>query len=382
MGMPSVSRPASAPAASGRGAPPKTSATRRLAAARLSRGAFDTTFGVLALVVALGIPLVAQGYVLVVLTLVLVYSVALLSLVVLTGYVGQISLCQASFMGLGAFLIAALMGHYHFSFWAAAPISIAVVALVGVAVGIPALRLRGLTLAIVTLSLALLADNFLFTDVSWLNNDGNFWEVTRPTIFGQTLAPTSPLLYWLVLFGTVLGILVVLRLRRGRTGKSWYALRDAEIAAATSGVPVVTMKLLGFAVAAALAALAGALYVLSVSTVNADRFSFVTSIQLLAIVVIAGIRSLPGAVLGAIFYIVFPQVLLSFPSLVPLTSLLLGLGLIVQVITAPQGLGGLLDQSEARFFRRLLRTEQPNTPTSGPTPGGVSGTKEDDHATL
>lgn len=360
---------------------------RRLAAARLGRSGLDLTLGCVVLLIAICLPLIIQGYVLVVLTLCLVYTVALLSLVVLTGYVGQVSLCQASFMGLGAFLVGALMGHYGWSFWAAAPVAIAIVALVGVGVGIPALRLRGLTLAIVTLSLALLADNFLFADVDWLNNSGDGWQITRPQIFGATLTPTSSSLYWLVLVGAVLAMVVVFRLRRGRTGKSWYAMRDAEIAAQTSGVPIVTMKLLGFGIAAALAALAGAMYALAVANVSADRFNFVTSIQLLAIVVIAGLRSLPGAVLGALFYIVFPQILLQFPSLVPLTSLILGVGLIVQVIVAPQGLGGLLDDAESRLFRRITGAGGRGHSSGPPAPvslaaGAAGSTKEDDHATL
>ncbi|HET9110082.1 MAG TPA: hypothetical protein VFN78_04575, partial [Ktedonobacterales bacterium] len=127
------------------------------------------------------------AYQLTVLTLALVYAVALASLVVLTGYVGQVSLCQASFMGLGAFLCAALMGHYHLSYWIAAPVTVVIVFVAGVVVGLPALRLRGLTLAIVTLSLALLADNFLFQGIGWLTNDGNHWLINRPSIFGVSL---------------------------------------------------------------------------------------------------------------------------------------------------------------------------------------------------
>lgn len=327
--------------------------SRSLAAARLSRVALDNglALGILALAVVLSGTL--RGYPLLVLTLCLVYTVALVSIVVLTGYVGQVSLCQASFMGLGGFLAAALMGHYGWSYWVAAPVACALVFLAGVAVGLPALRLRGLTLAIVTLSLALLADYFLFADVGWLNNNSQGWRIARPSFFGISLDNDATWLYRVILIATALAIFAVLRLRRGRTGKSWYAMRDAEIAAATSGVPVVTMKLLGFGVAAALAALAGVLYILAEGSITADRFNFVASIQLLAIAVIAGIRSLPGAVLGALFYIVVPQFLLNFPALVPLTSLILGVGLIAQVITAPQGLGGVLDGAETRLFQRL-----------------------------
>jgi len=321
--------------------------------AQLTRGALDNGVALAVLVVAFLASTMLQPYPLLILTLALVYAVALFSIVVLTGYVGQVSLCQASFMGLGGFLIGALMGHYGWSYWVAAPVAVAVVFLAGVLVGLPALRLRGLTLAIVTLSLALLADNFLFANVTWLNNNSQGWTIQRPSFLGISLESDGAWLYRVILIVAVVAVIAVLRLRRGRTGKSWYAMRDAEIAAATSGVPVVAMKLLAFGIAASLAALAGALYILAEGSVTADRFNFVASIQLLAIAVIAGTRSLPGAVLGGIFYIVFPQILLNFPALVPLTSLILGAGLILQMITAPQGIGGLLEAAETRLFRRL-----------------------------
>ena len=299
---------------------------------------------------ALALPGVLGPYQLTVLTVALVYAVALISLVVLTGYVGQVSLCQASFMGLGAFLCAALMGHAHLSYWVAAPITVVVVFIVGVLAGLPALRLRGLTLAIVTLSLALLADNFLFQGVGWLTNDGNHWLVTRPSLFGVSLNDPAAL-FRTLLIALLFVLFAVVRLREGRTGKSWYAMRDAEIAASTSGVSIVTMKLLGFGVAAAIAAIAGVLYALAIGSVSPEPFNFVASIQLLAIAVIAGVRSLPGAIAGALFFIILPQFLLQFPALVPLTSLILGVGLIAQMLFAPQGIGGMLDDLQRRLLR-------------------------------
>jgi branched-chain amino acid transport system permease protein len=296
------------------------------------------------------LPGMLGSYQLTVLTLSMVYTVAIISLVVLTGYVGQVSLCQASFMGLGAFLCAALISHYHMSYWVAAPITIAVVFVAGVLAGLPALRLRGLTLAIVTLSLALLSDHFLFQGIPWLNNDGNHWLITRPVIFGASLDDSS-VLFRVMLVVLLVVLLAVVRLRQGRTGKSWYAMRDAEIAASTSGVSIVTMKLLGFGVAAAIAATAGVMYAATVGSVSPEPFNFVISIQLLAVAVIAGIRSLPGAIVGALFFTALPQFLLQFPTLASLTSLILGAGLILQMLFAPQGLGGMLEDAQRRFFR-------------------------------
>ncbi|HEX8034854.1 MAG TPA: branched-chain amino acid ABC transporter permease [Ktedonobacterales bacterium] len=333
-----------------------------------------------ALLLGLLLPQMLGTYQLTVLTLALVYVVALASLVVLTGYVGQVSLCQASFMGLGAFLCGALMGHFALSFWVAAPLCIAIVFIAGVATGLPALRLRGLTLAIVTLSLALLADNFLFQGVGWLTNNGNHWRIARPVLFGVSLDDPGAL-FRVVLIVVLVTLLAVVRLREGRTGKSWYAMRDAEIAAATSGVPIVSMKLLGFGIAAALAATAGVLYALAVGSVSPEPFTFVTSIQLLAIAVIAGIRSLPGAIVGALFFIILPQFLLQFPALVPLTSLILGAGLILQMLFAPQGMGGMLDDLQKRLsrqFKGLAASPDDSSESRAPT----RGKKGDRHASM
>src|SRR5579884_3156215 len=216
---------------------PGRGAGKRLAAARLSRGALDLVIALVVLAGAALVPLFAPTFLIPPLELVLVYVIALASLVVLVGYCGQISLCQVSFMGLGAFLTAAFMGHYGWSFWVAAPAACLVVFGAGVAVGLPALRLRGLTLAIVTLSLALVADNFLFTDIGWLNNDTYGWRLTPPQLFGFKLTDQD-VRFRVFLAVTALVLLAVTRLRVGRTGKSWYAMRDAEIAAATSGVPI------------------------------------------------------------------------------------------------------------------------------------------------
>lgn len=313
---------------------------------------------------ALLVPGFLGPYQLTVLSLSLVFAVAICSMVVLTGFVGQVSLCQASFMGLGAFLCAALMKHFSMEYWIAAPIAIVVVFFAGVLVGLPALRLRGLTLAIVTLSLALLADHFIFQGIGWLNNDGNNWIITRPSVAGVSLDHPDAL-FRALLIALLVILLAVVRLRDGRTGKCWYAMRDAEIAASTSGVPIVKMKLLGFGIAAAIAAAAGVLYALALGSVSPQPFNFVASIQLLAITVIAGIRSLPGAIAGALFYIVLPQFLLQFPALVPLTSLILGVGLILQMLFAPQGIGGILEDFQRRLFHR----------SSGFTPAG--GGKEE-----
>ncbi len=365
----------------GRPQSPPLGSGRALAAARLTRGALDNGILIGVVVLAALAPAALQQYQLVVLMSILIYSIALFSLVVLTGYIGQISLCQASFMGLGAYLTAAIMGHYHASYWVAAPIAVIVVFLIGVGVGLPALRLKGLTLAIVTLSLALLADYFLFTDVGWLNNNTLGWNLTAPRLFGTPLNNSatdhSVWLYRLILAAAVLSLVVVRRLRNGRTGKSWFAMRDAEIAASTSGVPVVRMKLLAFGIAAALAAVAGALYALEQGSVSAAPFSFAYSIQLLAIAGIAGVRSLPGSILGAAVYIALPQFLLQFPALAPLTPLLLGAGLIVQVIGAPQGIGGLIDAAETRLFRLLTGARGVAEPQAASGRGGRPGTTSD-----
>ncbi|MCW2681939.1 MAG: hypothetical protein JWM62_3340 [Frankiales bacterium] len=228
-----------------------------------------------------------------------VWALAVLSLVLLVGVVGQVSVCQAVFMGIGAYGTGIAASH-GVPFLLAILVGAAMAAATAALVGLPAIRLEPLELAIATLSLAFTADRFLY---NWtpLNGGDTSRPVPRPGFAEQSgaeIASGDRAYAWLVLGIFILAAFAVASLRRGRTGAALTALRSSEPATAAMGFSVVSVKLRGFAASGFLAGLAGALYAGLVGNASGAPFDFTRSITLLAYTVIVGVGSVPGAVLG------------------------------------------------------------------------------------
>ncbi len=279
------------PVASGSGSPAPT--TRRLLDRRVALGTG-------ALVAAAAVPLVVSGPRLHDVTAGAVYALIALTLVVLSGWAGQISLAQFSFAGVGAFTAAHLAGSGGRHFLLAALVGMALAVPLGLVVGFLSLRLSGLFLALVTMAFALLMDNLVFnrSDVS-----GGLTGVTvpRPEILGLSLAGRVGF-YELVVavLGTVgLGALLLFR---GPVGRRLQILRDSPLAASTLGVNLTTTKLVTFVVCGAVAALGGSLYGALQQSVTPQDFSFAASLELLLLVVLGGRSLVSGAVLAGAAY--------------------------------------------------------------------------------
>lgn len=226
------------------------------------------------------------------------WGMAVLSLVLLVGVVGQVSVCQAVFMGVGAFGTG--IAAQHLPFLLAMLVGAGMAAAVAVLVGLPAIRLEPLELAIATLSLAFTADRFLYNWAPLVSPDNNR-PVPRPQfaeLDGADIADGQRAYAWLVLGLFVVAAFAVASLRRGRTGAALTALRSSEPATAAMGFSVVSVKLRGFAASGFLAGLAGALYAGLIGNASGAPFDFTRSITLLAYTVIVGVGSVPGAVLG------------------------------------------------------------------------------------
>ena len=226
------------------------------------------------------------------------WGMAVLSLVLLVGVVGQVSVCQAVFMGVGAFGTG--IAAQHLPFLLAMLVGAGMAAAVAVLVGLPAIRLEPLELAIATLSLAFTADRFLYNWAPLVSPDNNR-PVPRPQfaeLDGADIADGQRAYAWLVLGVFVVAAFAVASLRRGRTGAALTALRSSEPATAAMGFSVVSVKLRGFAASGFLAGLAGALYAGLIGNASGAPFDFTRSITLLAYTVIVGVGSVPGAVLG------------------------------------------------------------------------------------
>ncbi len=294
------------------------------------------------------------------------WSLGVLSLVLLAGVAGQVSLCQGVFMAVGGYG-AAIALQAGIPFLATLLIGAVLAAGVAAVIGLPALRLRGLELAIVTLSLAFAADRYFFktfkpligpdTTRSFPRPDYADQLVERTTASGTVITVTDWRPYAfiaLVLF--LAAAWGVASLRRGRTGAAFTALRSSEAATSAMGFSVVGVKLRGFALSGFVAGLGGALYAGLTEVATSSAFGFDRSITLLAYTVIAGMGSVPGAVVGGLIVTLSAasfgggegQVASSSDAVVTVVT---GIVLIAVLIFAPRGLAGAGGNLRARLRR-------------------------------
>jgi len=280
-----------------------------------------------------------------------------LSLVLLTGMVGQVSFCQFSFAALGAFTVGSLVVGHNVSFWLAAPLGTAFAGVGGVLVGIPALRLRGLLLAVLTVAVALFVDVSLLSPGTWdaFTGGSSAWtNIPHPSIFGHELDSYQLFLFTFAVF---LGAaLLVWNLRNGKTGRVLRAVRDSEVASATLGLNVAGWKLTAFGVSAAMAGLAGALMAVAASSAaggSQSSYSFQYSVALVATITVFGSSSILAAAATG-FFIVFGTWLL---DLTPLShqwfNLVLGAILIVQLLFSPDGAVVKTERDVVHLLHRL-----------------------------
>jgi branched-chain amino acid transport system permease protein len=287
-----------------------------------------------------------------------IWGLATLSLVLLVGVVGQVSVCQAVFMGCGAYGTGIALAH-GVPFLLAVPLGGLLAAAVAALVGLPAIRLEPLELAIATLSLSFTADRFLY---SWppLASANGSRQVPRPgfaNVDPGHVAAGQRAYAWLALGVFLLACFAVASLRRARTGAALTALRSSEPATAAMGFSVVSVKLRGFAASGFLAGLAGALYAGLVQGASGASFDFTRSITLLAYAVIIGVASVPGAFFGGL---VVTLTTLDFGSTgqvangstTSLTTLLTGALLIGVLALTPDGVAGAV----TRLVRPVRRT--------------------------
>ena len=241
-------------------------------------------------------------------TTLLAFELALvaISLVVLIGWVGQISLAQASFVGIGALSTGIVTRSFDIGFPANLVVSVIVAGLAAVALGVVALRVRGLYLAVATLIFAWMADQFLFPS-PWLGASQGSSTIPDQRLGNPGGFPSFDLvsrktLYFVMLAVIVLVVAALANLRDTKTGRAFFAVRGSEMAAASIGIDVIRYKLAAFALSGALAGLGGALLIVEMRTVVPSQFLFTVSLQYLAIAVVGGLGSLSGAIAaGALF---------------------------------------------------------------------------------
>ncbi|MBV8295482.1 MAG: ATP-binding cassette domain-containing protein [Acidimicrobiia bacterium] len=289
-------------------------------------------------------PLALSTSRIILLTYIALYGIIAVSLVVLTGWAGQISLGQFAFVGIGAAVTASLLVHAGADFLLAVLVATLVGAVTAVVVGIPALRIQGLFLAVATLAFAVPVSTWLLNSryFPWLNPS----QLERPILL-QRFNLADPLTFYFVCVGALLVVIALARnFRRSRAGRAVLAVRDNERGAAAYAISPVRAKLTAFALSGALAGFAGAFYAVALRGIPFSGFDPELSIEVFTAVVVGGLGSIPGALLGAA-YVEGAQYFFTGAARLLAT----GGGLLVVLMFIPGGLGEVMYNASDRLLR-------------------------------
>jgi ABC-type branched-subunit amino acid transport system ATPase component/branched-subunit amino acid ABC-type transport system permease component len=300
----------------------------------------------------------------------LIFGIISLSLVVVTGYAGQVSLAQLTLAGVAGFILSPMTVSWGIPFPIAPVLAALVAMVVGVVVGLPALRIRGLPVAVVTLALAVAVQALWFQNTDIVGPSGK--NIHGPTFFGLNLEVGSGVAYPRIAFCLMVLVVVVLvgasvaRLRTSRLGSAMLAVRANERSAAAAGIDVVRTKIAAFGIAAFIAGIGGSLLAYKQGNVTFDSFDVILGLTLFATVYLAGITSVSGGLLagvlgtGGIVFLASDR----WISLGGWYGVVTGVGFILTVVLNPEGIVGPLHE---RLSARRLRTLKPHSSASMPS---------------
>jgi branched-chain amino acid transport system permease protein len=293
-----------------------------------------------------------SGYLITLSTIIAINAIVACGLNVIVGFAGQISLGHAAFFGIGAYTAALLATKAGWAFWTALPCVIAMTAFVGLLLGIPSLRVREDFLAITTIGINFIVEA-VFNNFEFFGGALGIGGIPRVSLFDLRLRGTEFL--YLCLAFLVIVIAVCWWLTRCWAGLACFALREEEAAAASVGISPVRFKLLAFVIGTAMAGLGGALYAHFMRFISAGDFAFPLSVSLLSMVVVGGIGTLWGPILGAILIGILPEV---FRPLIDYRILFYTTLLLLMIRFQP---GGLLGENSVarRVLAKLLPGEKP-----------------------
>jgi len=284
-----------------------------------------------------------NAYVITIATLICIYAITVCGLNVIVGYAGQISLGHAAFFGIGAYAAALLSTKAGLSFWEALPLVIAITAGIGLLLGLPSLRVREDFLAITTIGINFIVEA-VFLYVPFFGGALGIGGIPRVVFWGIALKGAA--FFYLCLFFLILVLAISWWFTRSWAGLACFALREEESAAASMGISPVRYKLLAFVIGTAMAGLGGALYAHYIRFIAATDFSFPVSILFLSMVVLGGMGTLWGPLLGAFILGALPEV---FRPLVDYRFLFYMVLLLLMIRFQPGGLLG-----EGSLVRRVL----------------------------
>jgi branched-chain amino acid transport system permease protein len=291
-------------------------------------------------IILLALPQVLGIFLSEVLTIVGLYVLLGLGLNIVVGYAGLLDLGYVAFFAIGSYTAAILtspeLGFFHFSFWSALPIAIFMGIISGVILGIPVLKMRGDYLAIATLGFGEIIRILVLSDFlrPWLGGAQGVGKIPKATI-GSFEFGRPQEIYYLILAGCLLVIFISLRLRDSRMGRAWMAMREDEDVAQAMGINLVATKLLAFATGAGFSALSGAIFASKLSSVYPHSFNVMISINIICLIIVGGMGSIPGVIVGSIALVGLPELLREFAEY---RLLVYGAALVAMMLLKPEGL--------------------------------------------
>jgi len=263
-----------------------------------------------------------------------------LGLNIVVGFAGLLDLGYVAFFAIGAYVMAILtsegsLGVAETSFWLALPISVLVAVIAGIFLGTPVLRMRGDYLAIVTLGFGEIIRILAGSDLlkPFIGGAQGILQIPKPEFLGTILLRPGQL-YYIILIGVLLAWFISTRLSNSRLGRQWMALREDEDVAEAMGINLVNTKLLAFAIGAGFSGLAGAIFASKLTSIFPHSFDLLKSINVLSLIIVGGMGSLPGVVVGAFILVGLPELLREFAEF---RSWMYGALLVVMMLVKPEG---------------------------------------------
>jgi len=323
----------------------------------------------LAIVVVLYLPNILGSYLSEVANNVGLFILMGLGLNIVVGFAGLLDLGYVAFFAIGAYVMGVLTStdtelayRFNLTFWEALPIAVAVSVLFGVILGIPVLKMRGDYLAIVTLGFGEIIRILALSDFlkPYIGGSQGIVQVGRGQI--STVVFDRPqTLYYLIVIGCLLALFISWRLRDSRPGRAWKAMREDEDVAQAMGINLVSTKLLAFATGAAFSGLSGAIFASKLGTIYPHSFNLLISINVLSLIIVGGMGSLPGVFVGALVLVGLPELLREFAEY---RLLMYGALLIVMMLTRPEGFWP--EATHKREFHETTAGEAEAEPESAP----------------
>ncbi len=295
--------------------------------------------------IAIFLPQILGGYLSEILVTVAIFTLMGFGLNIVVGFAGLLDLGYVAFFAIGAYTMGVLtstqlsqttqLSGFGWNFWMALPFAVGMAVLWGIMLGVPVLRMRGDYLAIVTLGFGeiirvLALSNFLQPSIGGAQG---ILGIAKPVFFGIELK-SSQELYYLVVVAAALAAFVSWRLRDSRAGRSWMALREDEDVAEAMGINLIKTKLLAFATGAAFSGLAGAIFAAKLTSIYPHSFNLLISINVLSLIIVGGVGSLPGVVIGAFALVGLPELLREFSEF---RMLIFGALLVTMMLVKPEG---------------------------------------------